>query len=96
MMNTSRNISNRNRDGNKETAHEVIYHKGDFLYVADEPFRGVLVVISGVVKQYRLTGEGEEMVTGFCFPGEWCGLQDLSSALYTGYRTRIHRLLPGM
>lgn len=41
--------------------------------------------MSGAVKHYRLTEEGEEMVTGFCLPGEWCGLPDLLSGQYTGY-----------
>jgi len=64
---------------------ELLYHKGRCLYGADEAFRGLFVVMSGAVKHYRLTEEGEEMVTGFCLPGEWCGLPDLLSGQYTGY-----------
>jgi len=62
-----------------------LYHKGHCLYGADEPFRGLFVVVSGAVKHYRLTEEGEEPITGFCLPGEWCGLPDLSSGRYLGF-----------
>ncbi len=62
-----------------------LYRKGGYLYGADKPFRGVFVIISGAIKHYRLTEGGEEMVTGFCLPGEWCGLPDLSSGRYIGY-----------
>ncbi|PWI81101.1 hypothetical protein DEO48_05405 [Enterobacter sp. CGMCC 5087] len=53
---------------------ERLYRKGAYLYGADKPFRG-----AGAIKHYRLTEEGEEIVTGFCLPGEWYGLPDLSS-----------------
>lgn len=62
-----------------------LYHKGRWLYGADKPFSGVFVVMSGATRLYRLTEEGDELVTGFCLPGEWCGLPDLSSGCYTGY-----------
>lgn len=68
-----------------ETRPDVVCHKGRCLYGANEPFRGLFVIISGAIKHYRLTEDGEEMVTGFCLPGEWCGLPDLSSGRYTGY-----------
>ncbi|CAI0998817.1 MULTISPECIES: helix-turn-helix domain-containing protein [Serratia] len=62
-----------------------LYHKGRWLYGAGKPFSGLFVVMSGVTRLYRLTEEGDELVTGFCLPGEWCGLPDLSSGCYTGY-----------
>ncbi len=64
---------------------ERLYRKGGCLYGPDTPFQGLFVIISGAIKHYRLTEEGEEMVTGFCLPGEWCGLPDLSSGRHTGY-----------
>ncbi|PIJ48601.1 hypothetical protein BL250_15440 [Erwinia sp. OLTSP20] len=64
---------------------ERLYHKGDVLYAANEPFKGVFVMVAGAVKQVTLTKEGEALVTGFCLPGEWCGLAELSSVRYAGY-----------
>ena len=62
-----------------------LYQKGCCLYGADKAFSGFFVITSGAVKLYRLTEEGDELVTGFCLPGEWCGLPDASSGRYTGY-----------
>lgn len=67
------------------TQPEQLYHKGRWLYCADKPFSGLFVVMSGATRLYRLTEEGDELVTGFCLTGEWCGLPDLSSGCYTGY-----------
>ncbi|WP_449543756.1 helix-turn-helix domain-containing protein [Enterobacter ludwigii] len=62
-----------------------MYHKGRWLYGADRTFSGLFVMISGAVKLYRLTDEGDEQITGFWLEGEWCWLPALSSGLYTGY-----------
>ncbi|MEH4266068.1 helix-turn-helix domain-containing protein [Klebsiella aerogenes] len=64
---------------------EKLYQKGDSLYGADKTFSGLFVLISGAVRLYRLTEEGDELVTGFCLTGEWCGLPDLSTGRYAGY-----------
>ncbi|MGK2893092.1 helix-turn-helix domain-containing protein [Klebsiella michiganensis] len=67
------------------TQPDRLYRKGSCLYGADEPFRGLFVIMAGAVKHYRLTEAGDEVVTGFCLPGEWCGLADFSSGRYAGY-----------
>jgi len=64
---------------------DQLYSKGRSLYGADKSFSGLFVIMSGAVKLYRLNEEGDELITGFCLPGEWCGLPDLSSGRYTGY-----------
>lgn len=61
------------------TQPEQLYQKGRWLYCADKLFSGLFVVMSGATRLYRLTEEGDELVTGFCLTGEWCGLPDLSS-----------------
>ncbi|MFL9149823.1 cyclic nucleotide-binding domain-containing protein [Escherichia coli] len=61
-----------------------ILQKGQLLYCENDSFRGIFMVISGVIKQYRLTIDGEEVITGFLLPGEWCGLSDLSKTRYSG------------
>ncbi|PWI77130.1 transcriptional regulator FNR [Enterobacter sp. CGMCC 5087] len=67
------------------TQPDQLYHKGRWIYGVDKPFSGLFMVMSGATRLYRLTEEGDELVTGFCLPGEWCGLPDLSSGCYTGY-----------
>lgn len=56
--------------------------KGDHLYRENDAFESVYAVRSGAIKAYRMTGDGEEQVTGFYFPGEIIGMDGLSKDQY--------------
>lgn len=56
--------------------------KGEHLYREKDPFVSVYAVRSGAVKAYRLTGDGQEQVTGFYFPGEIIGMDGISKDTY--------------
>ena len=56
--------------------------KGEYLYRERDAFSAVYAVRSGVVKAYRLTGDGQEQITGFYFPGEILGMDGISSDKY--------------
>lgn len=48
--------------------------KGEHVFREHEPFSAFYAVRSGSVKTYRVTGDGQEQVTGFYFPGEILGM----------------------
>lgn len=56
--------------------------KGEHLYREDDKFTSVYAVRSGAIKAYRLTGDGQEQVTGFYFPGEIIGMDGISKDKY--------------
>ncbi len=56
--------------------------KGEHLYREDDAFTAVYAVRSGAIKAYRLTGDGEEQITGFYFPGELIGMDGISKDKY--------------
>ena len=56
--------------------------KGEHLYRESDPFTSVYAVRSGAIKGYRLTGDGQEQVTGFYFPGEIIGMDGISKDKY--------------
>ncbi|ARN74742.1 fumarate/nitrate reduction transcriptional regulator Fnr [Oceanicoccus sagamiensis] len=56
--------------------------KGDHLYRESDAFTSVYAVRSGAIKAYRLTGDGQEQVTGFYFPGEIIGMDGISKDQY--------------
>lgn len=56
--------------------------KGEHLYREKEPFTSVYAVRSGSIKAYRLTGDGQEQVTGFYFPGEIVGMDGIGKGHY--------------
>ncbi|WP_101757691.1 fumarate/nitrate reduction transcriptional regulator Fnr [Oceanicoccus sp. KOV_DT_Chl] len=56
--------------------------KGEHLYRESDPFTSVYAVRSGAIKAYRLTGDGQEQVTGFYFPGEIIGMDGISKDKY--------------
>lgn len=55
--------------------NEFIYHQGD-------PFRSIFLVKSGSVMTYVTTRDGAEQVLGFHLPGEFFGLDGISSGHY--------------
>ncbi|MEH6910664.1 MAG: fumarate/nitrate reduction transcriptional regulator Fnr [Oceanicoccus sp.] len=56
--------------------------KGEHLYREGDVFTAVYAVRSGAIKAYRLTGDGQEQVTGFYFPGEIIGMDGISKNKY--------------
>ena len=57
--------------------------KNEHLYEESEDFTAVYAVRSGAIKAYHITGDGEEQVTGFYFPGEILGMDGISKDKYT-------------
>ncbi len=56
--------------------------KGEHMYRTGDDFTAVYAVRSGAIKAYRITGDGEEQVTGFYFPGEIIGMDGISKNKY--------------
>lgn len=56
--------------------------KNEHLYREGDEFVSVYAVRSGAIKAYRLTGDGQEQVTGFYFPGEILGMDGISKNHY--------------
>jgi len=58
-------------------------HKADHIYYAGAEFTSVYAVRSGAVKTIKITGDGEEQVTGFYLPGEIVGMDGLATNHYS-------------
>lgn len=56
--------------------------KNEHLYREGDEFSSVFAVRSGAIKAYRITGDGQEQVTGFYFPGEILGMDGISKDHY--------------
>lgn len=56
--------------------------KNEHLYREGDEFDAVYAVRSGTIKAYRITGDGQEQVTGFYFPGEILGMDGISKDRY--------------
>ena len=52
-------------------------HKGDHVYRQHDDFLSIFAVRSGSVKSYSIDEEGDELVTGFYFPGEVLGMDGI-------------------
>ncbi len=71
--------------------------RGDYLYRTGDAAEHCFVVRSGAYKTFVLSGDGEEHVTGFHFPGELIGLsgqaggryRDSAAALETSTACRV-------
>lgn len=56
--------------------------KNEHLYRESDDFNAVYAVRAGTVKAYKITGDGQEQVTGFYFPGEILGMDGISKGKY--------------
>lgn len=56
--------------------------RGEVLFRAGEPFHGVYAVKEGGIKNFSLTPQGEECISGFSLPGELVGLESVHTPLY--------------
>ena len=56
--------------------------KNEHLYREKDTFNSIYAVRSGSIKAYRVTGGGQEQVTGFYFPGEIIGMDGICKNTY--------------
>ena len=56
--------------------------RGEYLYRQGDQFSCVFAVCSGALKTFRLSGNGEELITGFHLPSELVGLSGMGSNIY--------------
>jgi len=56
--------------------------KSEHLYRDGDEFTSVYAVRSGTIKAYKITGDGQEQVTGFYFPGEIIGMDGIGMGKY--------------
>ena len=59
------------------------------LFNAGQQFRSICVVKSGTIKTYRLSREGDEIVTGFHLPGELIGLDAIGKAQHPEFAVAL-------
>ena len=58
--------------------NSVIFHQGD-------PFHSIFMIKSGCVKTLSVSKNGDESLDGIYFPGEFIGLNSISSSFYSYY-----------
>jgi CRP/FNR family transcriptional regulator len=59
-----------------------IRHKGEAIYHAGSPFRGIIALRSGSAKLLSLDENGNELLVDFILPGELLGFDGLSSQIH--------------
>lgn len=59
------------------------------LYHAGQTLKSICVVQSGMIKTYRLSSEGEEIVTGFHLPGELIGLDAIGKGRHPEFAVAL-------
>ncbi len=57
--------------------------RGDSLYFAGNQFQSIYIVHSGSVKTYIESGDGEQQITGFHFPGDLTGTDGMENGKHT-------------
>ena len=55
-------------------------HKGDHIYRQHDSFASIFAVRSGSIKSYSIDEDGDELVTGFYFPGEVLGMDGIGQS----------------
>jgi len=68
---------------NRSLKHEA------HLFNAGQQFRSICVVKSGTIKTYRLSREGDEIVTGFHLPGELIGLDAIGKSQHPEFAVAL-------
>lgn len=77
-------------DGNELDALDNIVNcrqslpRGAHLFRSGDSFRNLYVVRSGLLKTYSLTRYGDEVITGFHFPGMLVGLDAIATSRHSG------------
>ncbi|MBS0285794.1 MAG: cyclic nucleotide-binding domain-containing protein [Proteobacteria bacterium] len=61
---------------------QKIFHKSDYLFKAGASFKNIVVIRSGSIKTYKINAQGDQLITGFCYPGEVLGLNAIATKCY--------------
>ncbi|GAB4169529.1 MAG: fumarate/nitrate reduction transcriptional regulator Fnr [Wenzhouxiangellaceae bacterium] len=59
------------------------------LYLSGDKLKRICVVQAGMVKSYRLSSEGDEIITGFHLPGEMIGLDAIGTGEHPEYAVAL-------
>ncbi|MDX1625182.1 MAG: fumarate/nitrate reduction transcriptional regulator Fnr [Wenzhouxiangellaceae bacterium] len=59
------------------------------LFMAGQPLKSICVIRSGTVKSYRLSRDGDEIVTGFHLPGELIGLDAIGHERHPAFAVAL-------
>lgn len=59
-----------------------LFHRNEYLYKAQSPFKKIFIIRSGSVKTYKTNSLGDKMITGFFYPGEILGFNAIASYRY--------------
>lgn len=59
--------------------------KGQQVFSVDDPFSSITIVKYGCIKTYLITEDGEELVTGFHFPGDVVGYDGIPRGMHSNY-----------
>ena len=57
----------------------------EILYNANDSFKNIYFVSSGVVKTFKTSSNGLESISGFQMSGEWAGLESIGNKNYSNY-----------
>lgn len=57
----------------------------EVLYNANDSFKNIYFVSSGVVKTFKTSSNGLESISGFQMSGEWAGLESIGNQNYSNY-----------
>ena len=57
----------------------------EILYNANDSFKNIYFVSSGVVKTFKTSSNGLESISGFQMSGEWVGLESIENKNYSNY-----------
>ena len=57
----------------------------EVLYNANDSFKNIYFVGSGVVKTFKTSSNGLESISGFQMSGEWAGLESIGNQNYSNY-----------
>jgi len=66
-------------------AQQISLSKGKFIYQQGDKFHSIFTIRSGCIKTYSLDEEGEELIEGLFYPGEFIGLDCISFKAYTHF-----------
>lgn len=81
-------------DNEREDLDEVVrrdqpIERNEHVFQGGDRSRNVTVVRSGSVKAYRISSEGDEVISGFYLPGEIVGLDALFSDRHPSFATAL-------
>jgi CRP/FNR family transcriptional regulator len=57
----------------------------EVLYNANDSFKNIYFISSGVVKTFKTSSNGLESISGFQMSGEWAGLESIGNQNYSNY-----------